>query len=96
MGDRYHHIAYGPHALARQHRAGSNVVYGDVAAQPDSGPDELGEREDDQSDDETTCVEMEVVEYRRGDDESDGRRDQVDDGADEKTDHALIVGLCRR
>lgn len=45
MGDRYHHIAYGPHALARQHRAGSNVVYGDVAAQPDSGPDELGERE---------------------------------------------------
>ena len=58
--------------------------------------DELGEREDDQSDDETTCVEMEVVEYRRGDDESDGRRDQVDDGADEKTDHALIVGLCRR
>ena len=45
MGERYHQIAYGPHALARQRRAGSHVVYGDVGAQSDSGPDELGDRE---------------------------------------------------
>lgn len=45
MGLRYHHLAFGTEALARQRKAGSIVAYGADLDCPDHGPQELGDRE---------------------------------------------------
>ncbi len=45
MGSRYHHLAFGPQAVARQEAAGSIVAYGADLDEPDQGPQLLGDRE---------------------------------------------------
>ncbi|MEH3156914.1 MAG: pyridoxamine 5'-phosphate oxidase family protein [Gordonia paraffinivorans] len=45
MGRRYSHIAFGPQALARQEHAGSVVAYGVDLDSPDTGPQQITDRE---------------------------------------------------
>ncbi|GAA2066229.1 pyridoxamine 5'-phosphate oxidase family protein [Williamsia deligens] len=45
MGRRYSHLAFGPRSLDRQVQAGSVVAYGADLETPDSGPQEITERE---------------------------------------------------
>ena len=45
MSNHYHHLVFGPSALARQREKGSYTAYGAQTERGDDGPDELDGRE---------------------------------------------------
>ncbi|KAA0018402.1 pyridoxamine 5'-phosphate oxidase family protein [Antrihabitans cavernicola] len=46
VNNHYHHLAFGPHTVARQQRRGSYTAYGSQTERPDDGPMRLDRREE--------------------------------------------------